>query len=223
MHLALKVPEVSTAYGLFIDHSEMAEVGTPGKDREASMPRQYPVLLSFTPDSDRIVLLIQVSNFHHHRGGLWEKIAFGKADDLARRQERERGLDFFLLGGIIIMAVYHLGLFLARRKIRSTLYFGIFCFLVALRLFTTNEPYRVQMFPALDWVLLVKIEYLSFYLAVPFFGMFIQSLFKLFSRKMLDWILFIGGGFSLLVLLTPVRIFSYSLPVYELITLALMA
>jgi len=50
-----------------------------------------------------MILLIQASNFHHRRGGLWEVIALGKADDLARRQERERGLDFFLLGGIFIM------------------------------------------------------------------------------------------------------------------------
>jgi len=222
MHLALKVPEVSTSYRLFIDHSEMAAVGAAGKSFKTTIPRQHPLLLSFTPGSDRIVLLIQVSNFHHRRGGLWEMITLGRADDLARRQERERGLDFFLLGGIFIMAVYHLGLFLARRKFRSTLYLGIFCFLVALRLFTTDERYLVQMMPALDWGLLVKIEYLSFYLAVPVFGMFIQSLFTVFSQRLLRLILLAGLGFALTVVLTPVRVFSYSLPLYEFITLALM-
>jgi PAS domain S-box-containing protein len=221
--LALKVPEVSTAYRLFIDHNEMTAMGAAGESMQTTVPRQHPLLIAFTPGSDRMVLLIQVSNFHHRRGGLWEVIVLGKADDLARRQERERGLDFFLLGGIFIMAVYHLGLFLARRKFRSTLYFGIFCFLVALRLFTTGERYLVQMMPALDWGLLVKIEYLSFYLAVPVFGMFIQSLFMVFSPRLLRLILFLGAGFSLLVVLTPVRVFSYSLPLYELITLALMA
>jgi len=223
IHLGLKILEVSTAYRLYVNGIEMAAVGAAGKDLETSVPRQYPVLLSFTPDSDRIVLLIQVSNFHHRRGGLWERITLGRAEQIARLHERERGLDFFLLGGIFIMAVYHLGLFLARRKFRSTLYFGIFCFLVVLRLFTTDERYLVQILPALDWELLVKIEYLSFYLAVPVFGMFIQSIFSVIPRKLLRLVQFLGGGFSLLVLVAPVRIFSYSLPVYELITLALMA
>jgi PAS domain S-box-containing protein len=222
MPLALKLPEVSTAYRLFIDRSEMAAVGSAGTIIQTTVPRQHPLLLAFTPDSDRVVLLIQVSNFHHRRGGLWEMITLGQADDLARRQEREHGLDFFLLGGIFIMAVYHLGLFLARRKFRSTLYLGIFCFLVALRLFTTDERYLVQMLPALDWGLLVKIEYLSFYLAVPVFGMFIQSLFTVFSRRLLRLILLVGLGFASTVVLAPVRVFSYSLPLYELITLVLM-
>jgi PAS domain S-box-containing protein len=222
-HLGLKVSEVSTAYRLYVNGIEMAAVGVAGESMETSVPSQHPVLLSFTPDSDRIVLLIQVSNFHHRRGGLWELITLGHEEQLARLHERDRGLDFFLLGGIFIMAVYHLGLFLARRKFRSTLYFGIFCFLVALRLFTTDERYLLQIMPALDWELLVKVEYLSFYLAVPVFGMFIQSLFSMLPRKLLRMILFIGGGFSLLVLLTPVRVFSYSLPVYEFVTLALMA
>jgi PAS domain S-box-containing protein len=222
-HLSLKVSEVSTAYRLYVNGIETAAVGVAGASMQTSVPSHHPVLVSFTPDADRVVLLIQVSNFHHRRGGLWELITLGHEEHLARLHERKRGLDFFLLGGIFIMAVYHLGLFLARRKFRSTLYFGIFCFLVALRLLTTDERYLVQILPALDWELLVKVEYLSFYLAVPVFGMFFQSLFPVISEKLLRLILFLGGGFSLLVLLTPVRVFSYSLPVYEFITLALMA
>jgi PAS domain S-box-containing protein len=221
--LALKVREVSTAYRLFIDRNEMAAVGVAGETMPTTEPRQHPMLFTFTPESDRIVLLIQVSNFHHRRGGLWEMITLGKAEELARLHERERGLDFFLFGGIFIMAVYHLGLFLARRKFRATLFFGIFCFLIALRLFTTDERYLVQILPAIDWGLLVRIEYLSFYLAVPVYGLLIQSLFAVFSRQLLRLILLAGLGFALTVILTPVRVFSYSLPAYEFSTLALMA
>ena len=220
--LALKVLEVSTACRLFIDHNEMTAIGAAGESLQTTVPRQHPLLIAFTPGSDRMILLIQASNFHHRRGGLWEVIALGKADDLARRQERERGLDFFLLGGIFIMAIYHLGLFLARRKFRSTLYFGIFCLLISLRLFTTDERYLAQMLPDLDWGLLVKAEYLTFYLAVPIFGLFIQSLFPVFSQKLLRLVLLMGSAFSLIVILAPVRVFSHTLPFYELITLTLI-
>ncbi|MGE5258590.1 MAG: ATP-binding protein [Hyphomicrobiales bacterium] len=222
-HLALKIPEVSTAYRLFIDGNEMAAVGTAGENMQTTEPRQQPMLIDFTPASDRMVLLIQVSNFHHRRGGLWEMITLGKADELARLHERERGLDFFLFGGIFILAVYHLGLFLARRKFRATLYFGIFCFLITLRLLSTDERYLVQIVPALDWGLMVRIEYLSFYLAIPVFALFIQSLFAVFPRLMLRLILLVGLIFALMVILTPVRVFSYSLPAYESFTLVLMA
>jgi len=220
--LAIKIMEVSTAYRLFIDQHEVASVGDAGESIETTVPRQYPVLLSFTPASDRVVLLFQVSNFHHRRGGLWELLTLGKETALAKLQERERELDFFLLGGIFIMAIYHLGLFLARRKFRSTLYFGIFCLLISLRLFTTDERYLAQMLPDLDWGLLVKVEYLTFYLSVPIFGLFIQSLFPVFSKRLLRLVLLIGSAFSLIVILAPVRVFSHTLPFYELTTLALI-
>jgi len=220
--LALKVMEVSTAYRLFIGEQEAASLGVAGETMETTVPRQYPVLLRFTPASQRAVLLIQVSNFHHRRGGLWELLTLGKETTLAKLQERERELDFFLLGGIFIMAIYHLGLFLARRKFRSTLYFSIFCLLISLRLFTTDERYLAQTLPNLDWSLLVKVEYLTFYAAVPIFGLFIQSLFPVFSRRLLRLVLLIGSAFSLIVVLAPVRVFTQTLPVYELITLALI-
>jgi PAS domain S-box-containing protein len=220
--LAIKMLEVSTAYRLFIDHHEAAAVGVAGESMETTVPRQYPVLLSFTPVSNRVVLLVQVSNFHHRRGGMWELLTLGKETALAKLQERERELDFFLLGGIFIMAIYHLGLFLARRRFRSTLYFGIFCLLISLRLFTTDERYLAQMLPELDWGVLVKVEYLTFYLAVPIFGLFIQSLFPVFSKRLLRLVLLIGSAFSLIVILAPVRIFSHTLPFYEFTTLALI-
>src|SRR5512139_2659565 len=93
--LAIKIMEVSTAYRLFIDQDEAASVGLAGESMETTVPRQYPVLLAFTPVSDRVVLLIQVSNFHHRRGGLWELITLGKEKALAKLQERTRDMDFF--------------------------------------------------------------------------------------------------------------------------------
>ncbi len=219
--LAIKVSEVSTAYRLFVDQDEAAAVGVAGESIETTVPRQYPVLSAFTPVSDRIVVLIQVSNFHHRRGGLWPLMTLGKEAALAKLNERKRELDFFLLGGIFIMAIYHLTLFLARRKFRSTLYFGIFCLLIALRLIATDERYLLQTLPALNaWGLLVKIEYLTFYLAIPVFGLFIQSLFRVFSKTLLRLILLVGMAFSLVVVLAPVSVFSHTLPLYEFVTLA---
>ncbi|HVO68021.1 MAG TPA: PAS domain S-box protein [Syntrophales bacterium] len=220
--LAIEIPEVSTAYRLFVNQNEMASVGVAGESMETSTPRQYPVRLTFTPVSDRVTLLIQVSNFHHRRGGLWPLMTLGKQKTLVELDERKRQLDFFLLGGSFIMAIYHLALFLARRKIRSTLYFGILCFLIGLRLFTTDQRYILQILPSLNWDMLVKLEYLSFYLAVPVFGLFLQSLFAVFSRNVLRLVLLIGLAFSLIVIVAPVGVFSYTLPLYEVITMAII-
>lgn len=220
--LAIEIPKVSTAYRLFIDQNEPVSVGVAGESMESTTPQEYPVLLTFTPVSHRVTLLVQVSNFHHRRGGLWPVMTLGKEKTLVERAERKRAFDFFLLGGILVMAIYHLALFLAKRKFRSTLYFGVLCCLIALRLLTTGQKSILQIIPSLNWDLLVKLEYLSFYLAVPVFALFLQSLFALFSRKVLRVVLLVGLAFSLIVILAPVRVFSYTLPFYETITVVLI-
>ncbi|NIS15362.1 adenylate/guanylate cyclase domain-containing protein, partial [Candidatus Saccharibacteria bacterium] len=69
--------------------------------------------------------------------------------------KRRLSLDLFLFGSILIIAMYHLGLFLFRRRDRSPLYFSIFCFLIALRILTTGERYFAYYFPNLSWELLI--------------------------------------------------------------------
>lgn len=84
------------------------------------------------------------------------------------------------------MGLYHLGLFLLRRKFKSPLYFSIFCLLIVLRSLLINERYLYVLLPKTSWAILLKMEYLSFYLSLPILAMFIFSLFpKDFSIKAL--------------------------------------
>jgi len=151
------------------------------------------VILSFTPGSDRIVLLIQVSNFHHRRGGCGSGSP-SPSRAIARLHERERGLDFFLLAA-----------FSSWRSITWALSGPAQIPVDALlrHLLLSGRPeafYRGRTVSGADPAgsrleLLVKIEYLSFYLAVPVFGMFIQSLFSAIPRKLLRLVQFLGAVF----------------------------
>ena len=134
-------------------------------------------------------LIFQVSNFHHRRGGLWEIIQLGREKDLLKAQQKRLSFDLFLCGSILIMALYHLGLYSVRKKDRSSLYFSIFCFLIALRLLTTGGRYLILLFPDMSYGLMIKLEYLSFYLAVPAFGLFLESIFPKFSKRILHLII----------------------------------
>ena len=219
--LALEIREISTAYVCFLDQTPVVSVGSAGATQDTTVPGQFPVVVPFRPESDRVDILLQVSNFHHRRGGLWDLIRLGTETQIRREHALKRQLDFFILGGIAIMAVYHLSLFIVRRKFRPTLYFGIGCFLVASRLLTTDGRCLVQLVPDLDWSLLIKLEYLSFYLAVPAFGLFLRSLFPRLNRWLLRAVLAIGLAFSAVVLVTPPAIFTHTLPYYEVFTVLL--
>jgi PAS domain S-box-containing protein len=219
--LALKIEEVSTAYTIYIDQKPAASAGLAGTAAATTVPRQFPAIVAFQPGSGQVEILLQVSNFHHRRGGPWDLITLGSESQIRRLNEIQRSFDFFILGAIFSMAVYHLSLFAVRQQFRPTLYFGIVCLLVALRLLTTDERHLLQFAPNIDWVLLIRLEYLSYYLAVPAFAFFLRSLFPQLPRNLLRAILVIGLGLSAVVLLTPPSVFTYTLPAYDFFTLGL--
>jgi len=219
--LALKIEEVSTAYTIFIDRRPAFSAGLAGMTPATTVPRQFPAIVAFQPDSGQVEILLQVSNFHHRRGGPWDLITLGSETQIRRLNEIQRSFDFFILGAIFSMAVYHLSLFAVRQKFRPTLYFGVVCLLVALRLLTTDERHLLQFAPAIDWGVLIKLEYLSYYLAVPAFAFFLKSLFPQLPRNLLRAILVIGFGFSAVVLFTPPAVFTHTLHAYDIFTLGL--
>lgn len=220
--LALQVREVSTAFRLFVNGDLLVSIGSAGETAATTIPDSLPVVVGFTPASDRLDLLLQVSNFHHRRGGAWDVIRLGSEREILQRHERERLFDFFLLGGIFVMTLYHLVVYLFRRNYRATLFFGIFCFLVAMRLLTTDSRYFLQTLTGIDWSLLVKLDYLSFYMAVPVFSLFLRAVFPELPERPVRAVLVLGGLFSAVVILTPVGVFSHTLNIYEAVTVALI-
>jgi PAS domain S-box-containing protein len=214
--LALRFQDMGTAYRVYVNGKVLDSVGVPGKDRESTVPRYFPQVLGINESADRLDILFHVSNFHHRRGGAWEPIQLGQEGQLRGLRERRVGIDLFLFGSIFVMALYHFGLFFLRKEDRSPLYFGLFCFVVAVRLLTTGERYLTHIFPDISWGLLVKLEYLSMCLAVPSFALFMQSLFSNeFSRLFLRFIGAASVSVSLVVLFTPGRVFSHLLPVCQ--------
>ncbi len=118
------------------------------------------------------------------------------------------------------MGVYHLGLFLIRRENRSTLYFGIWCLLVSLRILAMGERSILVIFPLISWEWLIKLEYLTFYLNIPIFALYVYSLYwDEYKKKILVFFLIIGAIFSLGVIITPVIVFTKGLVLYQFITL----
>jgi len=217
--LALKFLSMGTAYTFFLNDQRISSVGIAGNDRETTVPRYFPQVLDFNLETNQMEIIFQVSNFHHRRGGLWEVIQLGEEEEIQKIREKRLSFDLFLLGSIFIMALYHLCIFTLRKKDRSFLYFSVFCFLITLRLLTTGERYIIHFFPNIPWELLIKIEYLSFYLSVPLFVLFIQSFFpQEIPKRILNLIVTLGLAFSCTVLFTPTRIFSYTLQVYQIIT-----
>jgi hypothetical protein len=218
--MGLKFLTVGTAFSVWVNSRKVSSAGTVGTTPHASEPEWSPHVATFQDDRERWDLLLQVSNFHHRKGGVSADVRLGLAKDVAAERERGLALDLFLSGSIFIMAIYHLGLFALRRKDKAPLYFGFFCLLIALYSLLSGERYFVRIFPESSWSWRVRLTNLSSFMSVPFFLFFLRSLFPAeFKRGML---LFLGTAItllSILVLVTDAIFYTRVIPAYHAITL----
>ena len=201
--LAFKFLDMAVAYSVYVNGEKLMSAGRPGKDFESTTPQFYPRVVDFQPASEHLQVIIQVSNYHHRKGGAWEAILLGRAQDMRQIRQSALNVNFFLFGSILIMGIYHLGLFIFRREEKSTLFFGIFCFLIAARSLVTGERYLIHIFPDFNWEVHTKIAYLTFYTAVPAFAVFTKKIFPNEISKYAIYVAGIAGAvFSAIVLFT---------------------
>lgn len=222
--LALKFLDMGTAFTVFANGKQILAVGAVGQTAETSAPRYAPQIVEVPGDSNRLELVYHVSNFDHNRGGAWEKIRLDTPEQLAKVRDRRLTLDLIFFGSIFSLGLYHLTLFSLRKTDRAPLLFGFYCLLVAVRLLTTMERFLLHLFPELSWELFVKIEYLSYYPAVAIFALFIYRLFRQDFYKPALWaMLALSISATMIVVLTPARIFTQTLFGFQIFTITALA
>lgn len=218
---ALLLPDFGTSYRLLIDQQEVFRAGQPGKTRETSTPAYYPTIVNFTPTTQSIELIFQVSNFHHRLGGMWLPIEFGPSERIVSSREEHLATELLLFGAIVFIGLYNVILYLIRRENRSSLFLGLFCLLLAFRTLYVGERYMTRLLPDIPFEWYVSLIYSSWYLAISAFASFLINLFpREFSRYLNIGIhVLVGLGIALAVL-SPTYIFTESAPVYQLLTVA---
>lgn len=218
--LGLKVLSLSSAYAFFVNGRRVASCGVPGASEAHTQPRYQPQVVPLHTASDTLAVTCRVSNFHHWEGGFWEPVTLGSYEGLREARNRNLRLDLFLLGSILVIGLYHLLLFGLRRQEPATLFFGLFCLMLAVRTVFTGEGYAVLLFPGLGWSTVQKSVYVSLYLALPLFALYARELFpNEIARLPVDILKWGTPALALIVLVTPPRLFTYSMPPFQLVTL----
>ena len=219
--LAFKFLDMATAFSVFVDGKKLLSAGVPGKTFGSTTAQFLPQVVEFTPVSKHLQVVVLVSNFHHRKGGAWEPILLGSSEDIWQIRQSALNLDIFLFGGILMMGLYHISLFIIRAKEKSTLFFGIFCFLIAIRSLVTGERYLVGLLPDFSWEVYTKIAYLTFYIAVPVFTMYFRCIFpKDLPKYFINLVNLVGALFSAIVLFTPAKIYTNTVPIFQIFTVA---
>ncbi|HOT46452.1 MAG TPA: hypothetical protein PLM53_13700 [Spirochaetota bacterium] len=117
--LAIRIPDVETAYNLYADGMPVGSVGVVSSDPKLSDWRFEPRIYSIPVRGKTLELLVEVSNYVYKGGGLSRSITLGPETALHTSWETKLFLDYFMLGGLVVIGLYHIGFFFypAARKI----------------------------------------------------------------------------------------------------------
>ncbi len=208
IHLAMKVPDLFSAYRLYVNGELLANMGVPGTTKEEEQPARKHNLVSLAHvEGDTINLVIHISNFVHSKGGIGSSITLGTLESLMDEKFVNDVYDVFMAGCLVMGAFFFLGLFSYGQQEKMALYFALFCLVYAYRIIgwgnyvlhdLVDMPYRLGM----------TIEYSTFYLTAFFFCLYLKHLFPNETpKKVANFFIFLSLIWAMMTLL-PVRIFT---------------
>jgi class 3 adenylate cyclase len=219
--LGLYLDSIGTAYELYVDGEKKAQVGTVGTGRRSSHPKWRKHVVEVDRRDSTMELVFQVSNFHDTAGGIHYPLNLGTVKQAYAKRYGKLLLDLFLFGSLLIMALYHFGLFMYRRKDLSPLYFGFLALLFAVRVIFHNGTYVLLLFPEFPWALQMKIAYLTFSIPPMLFYRFITSLYPDYTPR---WSVRLSDLLSLLysaaVIILPNWIYARGFELFAVYILA---
>ncbi len=214
----IKLPVIYTSYNIWINDKKMISNGLVGNSKVTSKPRENTDEIFFSIDKDFFYLTIQVSNYSDISNGICFPIMLGTAKEIAIIKRNKNLKEGIILGSIIIMALYHFGLFIQRKNNKSTIYFSLFCLFLAIRVILVGEHYFSDLFPDINYQFQKKIEFIVAYLGLLTFILFFQSEFyKEVNKNITKTINIIILLLSSFVILFPLAIYVRFLFIYQIL------
>ncbi|MCU4175584.1 sensor histidine kinase [Carboxylicivirga sp. N1Y90] len=95
-------------------------------------PSRNTRVIPVVADSSILEVIVYASNFHHFRGGLFNGIKFGLAEDLQFEQQQNVMSDLAIIISLLIMFLYHFVLYYSNMKEKVSLYFSLTCLIFAI-------------------------------------------------------------------------------------------
>jgi diguanylate cyclase (GGDEF)-like protein len=124
--------------------------------------------------------------------------------------------DLIYVGAFFAVGLLYLFLYLQRRQERSSLWFSLFCFMMALRGQLTETSMLDKLFSD-QWIeTLLRLEYVNLTILVIVFYFFITSLFPDHHPK-IPWlpITLPSMAYALISVVLPIRLVTLILPIYQ--------
>jgi len=212
--LGFDIPVFDSSYEIYINGTKLGGNGIPGQSAGQTKPGYKRNFFRVVPLSDSISIIINVSNYDHRRGGFWRPVKFGTFSEIQKLLANSWAGDWSVFSLLTGFSFFFLLFFLIYPKERILGFFFMTTIGLALRpLFTSH--YLILNFFNVNWIWLVRFEYLGLFIVILGWGWFVLDLYP--SRFFRIIVIIITIFFSVasgLTLFLPVKIFSYSILVF---------
>ena len=216
--LALYCSRQGTAWKVYADGIPIGGSGSVGMDSRHHRPAFFIEPLDIPPEltaDGQLTLEVEVSNFTDRSGGMWNPFFLGERSDIHRLWLKRLIFDVFTFAAIVAIGLYHAALFLSRKEDHASLAFAVVCLIIALRVASTGEHVVEFLFPGISFELVRKVEFLSFFLAVPAFLTFLTLALEEPWKRLISIVVWPPAAlFSFIVLVFRLDVYSHTLIYY---------
>ena len=222
---ALYLPNIASAYNVWIDGEKKASSGIVGKNRETMEPKSKNQIVPFQIKSQTVELIIQVSNFNRSTvAGIYKTIQLGEQETILHYRDQKVIYRSVVAISLLTMGLYHLVLYLFGRKERALIFFGMACLFAAMRTTLLENELLEFFFPHLDWEVMVKLALNGATLGVLFFVLFTYTQFpKDMSSKSKNIIILLMSLYSVFIMVTPAIVYTKTMDFLEVIFIFIFA
>ena len=211
---SFEIPPLYNSYNLWVNNKLIAFAGVVGENIEETKPQWISQVAEYTELTDTLTVVLQVANYHHYKGGASSPIYLGLPRAIkshfnwAMGSSIAEGIVLFS-GGIAFMLFYSH----CRKKV--ILYFSLLCLTCSIRAIFSNMYPQALIFPSMDWESVVKVEYITLYLAVIWAALFFKTLFNESSNPVFTYLpVAVNIFFIVFTLVTPAIIFTRWITIY---------
>jgi signal transduction histidine kinase len=200
--LTLRLFDIPMAYKLWADGRLVAHSGTVGTDTNTEIPHRSLILAEIKPTGSHMELVLQVSNHHFRAGGVHESIEIAPPGPLETFRALHWNISFAFAGCLLIVAVYHLFLYIQNRKLTAALHFGIYSLFILGYSLTSNTSYwaATHFFQDLPPSVAEYFPIFCYIACGPFLYRFYKSLYPNEIHKAVQYIVDIRLAFFIILL-----------------------
>lgn len=213
--LCFDIPVFDCAYNLYLNDSLFESNGQVGTSRNEEEPWYKPSGFCYVPHEDTIQLLIQVSNFHHRRGGFWKSAMIGGSGKILKLTERRRIHYYSTIGVLFFITFFFIVFWLFSRWETLMLLFALTTLGILIRSANTGL-YFSNAFLDAPWAWQVRMEYFGTYIAYIFGVIFLHRMFPTRHMKHVIRVNTIITSLAIVsVFVLPVHLFSYGMLLFQ--------